>query len=48
VNAQIAQARQAMDAAYRIAGADMPHRSDFTAAQPELLHRVRDGLRRIS
>jgi hypothetical protein len=45
---QIAQARQAMDAAYRLAGADMPHRSDFTAAQPELLHRVLDGLRRIS
>lgn len=36
-----------MCAAYP-AGADVPHRSDFTEAQPELLHRVLDGLRRIS
>ena len=45
---QIAQARQAMAAGFRTAGVDMPHRSDFTEAPPELLHRVLDGLRRIS
>jgi hypothetical protein len=45
---QIAQARQAMDAGFRTAGVDMPYRSDFTEAPPELLHRVLDGLRRIS
>lgn len=45
---QIAQARQAMAAGFRTVGVDMPHRSDFTEAPPELLHRVLDGLRRIS
>ena len=45
---QIAQARQAMGAGFRTAGVDMPHRSDFTEAPPELLHRILDGLRRIS
>ena len=43
-----AQARQAMDTGFRTAGVDMPYRSDFTEAPPELLHRVLDGLRRIS
>ncbi len=45
---QIEQARQAMGAGFRMKGVDMPHRSDVTAAPPELLHRVLDGLRRIS
>jgi hypothetical protein len=45
---QIEQARQAMSLGFRTAGVDMPHRSDFTEAPPALLHRVLDGLRRIS
>jgi hypothetical protein len=45
---RIAQARQAVGEGFRTAGVDMPHRSDFTEAPPELLHRVLDGLRRIS
>lgn len=46
--AQMAQARHAMSAEFRTAAADPPRSSEFTAAQPELLHRVLDGLRRIS
>jgi DNA-binding NarL/FixJ family response regulator len=46
--AQMAQARDAMSAEFRTAAADPPRSSEFTAAPPELLHRVLDGLRRIS
>jgi DNA-binding NarL/FixJ family response regulator len=46
--AQMAQARHAMSAEFRTAAADPPRSSEFTAAPPELLHRVLDGLRRIS
>jgi hypothetical protein len=45
---QIEQARQAMSLGFRTVGVDMPLRSDFTEAPPALLHRVLDGLRRIS
>jgi hypothetical protein len=44
----MAQARDAMSAEFRTAAADPPRSSEFTAAPPELLHRVLDGLRRIS
>lgn len=46
--AQMAQAKHAMGAEFRTAGAEPPRSSEFTSAQPELLHRVLDGLRRIS